>query len=260
MSRLSTFTIFLEQLMVAIVIITQDRKEQLRKTLDSFKKYNPKNFFVVIIDDKMNDCKGLPKYKFKVHVLTLTEADECANYYTTAFNYGLGITTALKPDIVIMQQGEVLHYNDILGMAETVTESQYISFGCYSLGQNEIVETTAINNVKASYNGESAWYNHPVHRPMGYPFCAALTLANIKKLNGFDERFHEGIGYEDDYFTHQVRCLGLEIIITENPYTYHQWHPSPERDPARWSKNVAKYNELTPLNEFRAVHILTPDL
>jgi vacuolar-type H+-ATPase subunit F/Vma7 len=57
--------------MVAIVIITQDRKEQLRKTLDSFKKYNPKNFFVVIIDDKMNDCKGLPKYKFKVHVLSL---------------------------------------------------------------------------------------------------------------------------------------------------------------------------------------------
>jgi GT2 family glycosyltransferase len=96
---------------------------------------------------------------------------------------------------------------------------------------------------------------------VGYHFCSAITPANLKKVNGFDERLKDGIAYEDNVFLHHVRNLGLKVEITEDPYVFHQFHyEEKNRDPELIRKNAKLWNYIRTLNEKRAVHKITPDL
>lgn len=163
-------------------------------------------------------------------------------------------------DAVIIQNGECYHADDILMYVwKHLTSRNYISFPCYSLGKDDKLPPDKMNSRGATYDGDSAWYNHPVHRPVGYHFCSAITADNLRKLNGFDERFKDGKDYEDNYFLHQVRQLGLEIVIPHAPWVLHQWHYS---SPRRGASNYDLYRQLTQqeTNSYRAVHLINPDL
>jgi hypothetical protein len=144
---------------------------------------------------------------------------------------------------------------DVLSYAKKVDSETYISFGCYSQGESQEPE---INNRCAAFGGDSAWYNHPVHRPVGYHFCSAITADNLKKINGFDERFSFGAGYDDDYLLHQIKCLGLKVEITAEPYVIHQWHEQMSGND--YANNANLYTELIKENDYKAKHLLTIDL
>jgi hypothetical protein len=169
----------------------------------------------------------------------------------------MGIYYALLkyPEIVIIQNAECYHVGDVLIYARRVTDNTYISFGCYSQGESQGSE---INNRCASFGGDSAWYNHPEYRPVGYHFCSAITAGNIKKLNGFDERFSFGTGYDDDYLLHQIKCLGLKVEITAVPYVVHQWHE--QMMGKDYTGNETLYKELIKENNYRAEHLMTTNL
>lgn len=234
-----------------------NRQVQLLKTLESFRQYNPESFNVVIVDDCSPEPVQLPEYPFKVIIKRL----ENKTWANTASVHNEGFHEALKsnPEIIIIQNAECYHMGDILGYTKVLTEEKYISFGCYSLGKDESFEIK--NNRIAMFDGDSAWYNHPIYRPLGYHFCTAITTKNLIKLNGFDERFCEGIAYEDDYFIHRVRCLGLQIEITEYPFVFHQYHyDGLNRNPELINRNALLFAELSKGTDYRAVHILTPDL
>lgn len=237
-----------------------DRFPQLLKTLESFGKYDPNEFNVVIVDDGSPRDIVLPIYPFEVTVLKMYDKKWMMGdpAYNTGFRYAL----LKEPDIIIIQNAECYHHGDILSYAKKVTDTTYISFGCYSQGKGEEIGAV-INNRVATFDGESAWYNHPVYRPKGYHFCAAITASNLKKINGFDERFSQGVGYDDDYLLHQIRCLGLKTEITAEPFVIHQWHEHhifPEDEGSLFWKNEALFRELVKENNYRAQHIYTPDL
>ena len=70
------------------------------------------------------------------------------------------------------------------------------------------------------------WYNHSRFRPVHFHFCSAMTRSNMAKLNGFDERYAHGIGYDDDELIARVRILGLKLTITDDVSVIHQYHKS----------------------------------
>lgn len=221
----------------AIVMTAYNRDELLRRTLESFQQYLAKDYFTVI--DKDPDPK---------------------DYFNSGIAYNRAFLKALEqdPDIVIIQNAECYHAGDIIGYAEKhLTDKNYISFGCYSLPKDSLIPPPIRWNEGASYDGQSAWYNHPVYRPVGYHFCAAITASNLRKLNGFDERFKDGKDYEDNYFLHQVRKLGLQIEITADPFVYHQWHYIA---PRLGQSNKPVYDELITTENYRAVHLINQDL
>jgi hypothetical protein len=179
-----------------------------------------------------------------------------------AYNAGIFHALQSNPDIIIIQNAECYHLGDIIRYAkENVTEKNYITFGCYSQGKDE-EPGSVINNKGADFDGESAWYNHPIYRPKAYHFCAAISASNMRKLNGFDERFSYGAGFDDDYWLHQVMSLGLEIYITTEPIVIHQWH---EHNPYKGNErelletNYHVIQHLTKDKIFRAKHLLTED-
>lgn len=225
---------------IAIVMTAYNREALLQKTLESFNQYDPYEFVVVV--DKDEDHLG------KTWV-------NSAIAFNRAFYEAIHTHQA---DAVILQNAECYHAGDILGyVRKNLTDKNYISFSCYSLGENDTLPPIEMNPRGAAFDGDSAWYNHPVHRPVGYHFCAAITTDNLRKINGFDERFKDGKDYEDNYLLYQVRQLGLRIEIPAEPYVFHQWHYS---SPRKGASNEQLYNQLIQTEGYRAVHLITPDL
>jgi GT2 family glycosyltransferase len=238
--------------MIAIVCTYFNRQEQLLKTLKSFEQYDPNEFRVVIVDDWSDEDIKLPDTMFEVVVLKMY--NKSWSQADPAYNIGLYYALLKYPEIVIIQNAECYHVGDILSYARRITDQTYISFGCYSQSKDGI----DIINRGASFGGESAWYNHPEYRPVGYHFCSAITADNLIKLNGFDERFSFGTGYDDDYLLHQIKCLGLKVEITAEPYVVHQWHK--QMMGKDYTGNEALYKKLIKENNYRAEHLLTVDL
>jgi glycosyltransferase involved in cell wall biosynthesis len=243
---------------VTILLTYLNRPESLQWTLKSFLKYNPKDFTVLIIDDNSKEDIKLPDLPYKVRVIKFTN-EPWVNVYTALLNMGFFYALDNDPDIIIMQHSECYHKGDVLGCAKKVTDQNYISFGCYALGKDETPDSYEIINRPCTMEGERSWYNHPELRPVGYNFCSAITSKNLIKLNGFDERFKDGNAYEDNYFLHQIAMLGLKVDITAEPFVFHQYH-SVMWNPAKWPINHKVFETLRQGKEFRAKHILTPDL
>ncbi len=243
--------------MTSIVLTYFNRLRQLLNTLDSFDRYD-NDFEVIIVDDGSDLKLSFSARFFPVRVIHLTEKP----YFNSGIPFNIGFEEALKsdPDIVILQNAECYHAGDIMGYAEQhLTDSNYIAFPCYSLAENDSLPPLTMNNRCATSDGDGAWYNHPVYRPVGYHFCAAITAENLRKLNGFDERFKDGHDYEDNYWLYQVKTLGLRVDIPEQPYVFHQWHYSTPRKRGPVNNEIL-YRELSKRGDYRAVHLLTDDL
>jgi GT2 family glycosyltransferase len=245
--------------MITIVILHWNREVQLAKTLKSFAQSECKDFNILIVDNNSDKDVRPSVSSFEIRVVKLR--DQRYSSYIAAHNYGFNYAIReMKPDIIIMQHSEMYHQGDVISYASRVTDDSYISFACYSLGQGEEPETVKINNRSMTFNGDSAWYNHPVYRPRFTNFCSAITVNNLKKLNGFDERFCLGTWYEDDYFLDQIRWLGLKVELVTDPFVFHQWHENKWNDVVKIYRNRDIYNVLKERKQFRSQHILTPDL
>ena len=247
--------------MIGIVATYFNRQAQLKNTLDSFLQYDPKDFFVVIVDDGSPEDIKLPqRMPFRVFIIKMRE--KTWTNPEPAYNAGIHYALRQSADIIILQNAECMHTMDILTAAKQVTDETYITFGCYSQGKDE-APGSVINNKGATFDGESAWYNHPVYRPVGYDFCAAITANNIRKLNGYDERFSAGVGYGDNYLLARIQMLGLRVLMTASPYVIHQWHERSQGHPDGFElaeKNRLLYNRLILEKNYRAEHLITDDL
>ncbi len=246
---------------LSIVITYFNREKQVLKSLDSFLQYSY-NFNVIIVDDNSPKKLNLKEYPFEIIVLRLKNK----NWICPApvFNFGFIEALKNKPKYIIIQNAECYHKGDILGyILKNCTDKNYLTFGCYSLGKGENIDKIDLNNVGAISNGDSAWYNHSRYRPEALHFCSALTSENLVRINGFDERFAMGLGYEDNYLIHQIRCLGLKIEIIDEPFVFHQYHYDQkafEFNTIIYSRNAQICKELKKKNEYRAEHLISPDL
>jgi len=223
---------------IVIVMTSYRRADLLQQTLKSLEQYKGRDVHIIVDED---ECPGK------------TWVNSCI-----AYNRGFHLALEMDPDIVIIQNAECYHGGDIVGYAEKhLTSGNYISFGCYSISRESPLPPLIMWNEGASFDGQSAWYNHPEYRPVGYHFCSAITAENLRKLNGFDERFKDGKDYEDNYLLHQISRLGLRIEITSEPFVFHQWHYSA---PRAGGSNKELYESLVKTEGYRAVHLITPDL
>jgi glycosyltransferase involved in cell wall biosynthesis len=252
---------------IVIVMTYYDRLFQLTRTLESLKLSHHKDFEVVVVDD----CSSVPAVhsitEYPVHIIT-TKGKNWINP-EPAYNTGLYYAMKLKPDIIIVQNAECYHVGDVISYAARVTNETYISFGCFSLDEattfndHNIIELLQKYTNRARNDGELAWYNHPLYRPCAFDFCAAITANNMKRLNGYDERFSAGWAYGDNYLLARVKMLGLRVEITEAPLVVHQWHynqPVPKDSVRLNAQNLLLYKNLVKKFNYRAEHIYTDNL
>lgn len=241
---------------IVIVATYYNRLPQLINTVHSLNQYRRDDFMFVVVDDKSDT--EIPRLDTNFNMVVIRNSNKVGYNSCIPFNMGFGFALSQQPDIIILQNAECYHYGDIIGYAEqNLTDDNYIAFPCYSLSKDDKLPPEWLNNRTASFDGDSAWYNHPIYRPVGYHFCAAITASNLRKINGFDERFKDGKDYEDNYLLHQIKSLGLRVNIPEEPYVFHQWHYS---SPRAGGSNEQLYKQLIQTEGYRAQHLITKDL
>jgi len=250
-----------------LVMTYYERQLQLTKTLESLKKSEYKDFEVIVVDD---DSRNDIFHNIKEYPVTVVKMKN--KRWTNpepAYNMGLFLAMKANPDVIIVQNAECYHVGDVISYATKVTDSTYFAFSCFSLDRENTFKEHNVfyladkNRRRANFDGDLAWYNHPVYRPNAFDFCVALTAKNMKLLNGYDERFSDGHAYGDNNLIERVGVLGLQVKIPLVPFVVHQWHyvtPHPVDYVRLEAKNKLLLLEIRKENSYRAKHIYTRDL
>lgn len=216
----------------SIVMTYFKRHAQLNETLCSFNQYKNEKIEVIIINDGPDDDLITLINNFNYPILLIQINLKTKNYFNPCIPFNIGFKYIQSP-ITIIQNAECLHYNNIITSAKIYDLNEsYQVFSCYSLSkydthlyqQNKVLE---FNNIGANNDGESAWYNHGTFRPSGYHFCSMISTNNLLTLNGFDERYKFGIGFDDDEFLYRIKNSNfLTLVFNDDGIALHQWHYS----------------------------------
>lgn len=254
---------------LTIVATYFERPFQLMRTLQSIKPPRDIDFDVVIVDDGSPNPIPFGAANFPITVLKIDPAEKQWINPEPAYNRGIDYAIRHGADILIVQNAENYHVGDIIGCASRVGFNEWISFACFSINErttftdHNIHEIVLSNNFGAGHDGQNAWYNHSVLRPVGYDFCAAMRADTMIRLNGYDERFSPGCGYGDDDLLSRVRKLGLDFHIVDDPLVVHQWHYNgygvPDNKPELIKRNQQLFYSLKNQSGTRAHHVFTPD-
>jgi len=223
--------------MISIVTGYYNRKNLFYETLLSITRSKYKDIELIAVDDGSSPEHRLEDLTEEFPFLKIIRLEKENKWYVNScVPLNIGIREA-KGDIILLQNPECLHVHDVLTYVnENVNDTNYIALSAYGINQR-------LNNLLSEYRNEHivdflksfpqqpyvgwdsiGWYNHSIYRRVYYHFCAAITKNNILKLNGFDERYAPGIGYDDDELIIRIKRLGLNLIIEDNISVIHQYH------------------------------------
>lgn len=226
--------------MISIVTSYYNRKPLFVRTLNTIKNSIIKDVEFIVVDDGSDPEHRLEGLESQFPFLKIIRIEKENKWYINPcvpFNIGIRET---KGDKIILQNPECLHVHDVLACVDKdLNDSNYISMSCYGVDSQQ--------NVRISYHRQNnslpeflktlpqqryvgydtpGWYNHSIYRPLHFHFCSAITRNNMAKINGFDERFAMGIGYDDDEITLRIKMLELQMIIRDDVSVIHQYHSS----------------------------------
>jgi len=249
---------------VSIVMTYYERFRHLRNTLRTFllHGYDPAEVEVIVVDDgsqaeplESDFVRTLP------YPITVIRMPTDKSYSNPCIPFNKGFSAA-SGEVVLIQNAECMHVDNIVRHAtEQLTASDYFSYSCYSLDQQNTVSLfdnpnwalqnlrgLMTNNGQAVLDGQNAWYNHSVVRPKGFHFCSAISRENLDILNGFDSRYSSGIAFDDNEILIRIRRMGLKVRIVDEASVIHQWHYAAPRVPGykkKFARNGLLYQLVT---------------
>lgn len=194
---------------ISIVMAYYNRRVQLYHTLKSIAKTSHTSFEIIVIDDNSRQEERVEDLMLEFSFLKVIRVSkEEKNYSCSCMAFNRGIAMA-DGEIIVLQNPECEHVGDILMyIEENLSNSNFLSFACFA----------------PDYKENKGWYNHPIHRPVYYHFCSAISKANMDSLGGFDERYAQGLAYDDNEFVERIVRLGLKKDIPTESYVIHQSH------------------------------------
>lgn len=222
---------------ISIVTGYYNRKDLFYETLLSITRSKYKDFEFIVVDDGSSPEHRLEDLTEEFPFLKIIRLEKEDKWYVNScMPLNIGMSES-KGNIIVLQNPECLHVHDVLTyINENVNDSNYIAISAYGLDpettkmisqyRNERMDELLKSLPQRPYTGGSApgWYNHSTYRRVYYHFCSAMTRSNMKKLNGFDERYAPGIGYDDDELIVRISRLGLKLMIEDKISVIHQYH------------------------------------
>ena len=227
---------------ISIVMAYHNREIQLKRTLKSINesKYDKNKLQIIIVNDNSSKDQMIDNVEqlfnnLDISIINIKEKQK--QWTNSCIPYNIGFNH-IKYDKVIIQNPECYHQGDVISnVNENINDDDYISYACYSLDfngtSNYINNMYDYNNIETKNiswsntpHGRTGWYNHSVYNPTSYHFCSAITYNNLIKLNGFDERYKDGIGFDDNEILERIKNLKLNLKIINTPFVFHQYHDS----------------------------------
>jgi hypothetical protein len=143
-------------------------------------------------------------------------------------------------NLLFLTNPENMHIGPVIthgmSMFETSSdpaESQYLVYGCRTLGRTCDNAEYMINNIDEFTNWQEVWgwyqhsriYNRLLH------FAAFIDRKLWDKIGGFDPIFDNGLGYEDNDLVEKVLASGVTVKTIDEPFVAHQRHDRSRHNP-----------------------------
>ena len=110
--------------------------------------------------------------------------------------------------------------------------------GNYSLN-NEInnINWNNLNPLKDIYKyinfyQKNYWKSHSLNYTL-IPFCAVINHEDLQLLSGYDEKFEDGVGFDDFDFVERIDNIKLKTQLIDHPFCIHQMH-----EPSIYSNDI----------------------
>ncbi|MBN1696567.1 MAG: glycosyltransferase [Spirochaetales bacterium] len=218
---------------ISIVIGYYNRRPLLEATLASI---NRSRFVgeveICICDDGSDDenrlnidgLRAITDKKLSIKLDSVSKEEKEWINPCIAYNRALDLAAG---KIIILQNPECLHHGDIISYAaEHLEYNQWLSFACLAIDKESTMKVLHPEHHGKDKKLNGVWYNHRIHRPAGYHFCAAIHKDDIMKVGGFDVVYKDGLGYDDDDLLLRLKNNGINIICLDEhvPFVFHLYH------------------------------------
>ena len=231
---------------ISIVMAYHNRRRLLCNTLESIRSYWPGGTEneIIIVDDASDDAHDINDlkeiYDLNIEVIKLPKEEK--TWINPCIPFNIGFANA-NNEIIIIQNPECIHQGNITEYTlNNIEENTYLNYACYSINKfltfvinntqistdnifesvNEII--SPLVNDRVPDNGENGWYNHSIHKPYMLHFCSAIMRKDLYDLGGFDERYANGLGFDDNELIERIRKKQMAIETIDDPFVIHQYH------------------------------------
>lgn len=247
---------------IAIVMTYFNRERLLIKTLESIVESKHPGFRIIVVDDA--SMPPLPSSMLGMEFIRIKPSQKCWTCPVVPYNMGIARALEQDADIIILQNAECYHIGDVLMYAnDNLADDTYISFACWNESR-ECVDVHAEigrDDPFRTDGGSTGWYNHPRWNPRAFHFCNAYHAETLRELNGFDERFKDGAGTDDNDLVRRLGIAGICAHYTDEtkPFVVHQWHSRGHLTEEMYQRNRLVYDTFGGNGIIKAQHILTED-
>ena len=226
--------------MISIVAGYYNRKKLFYETLKSISRSTYKDIEFIAVDDASSQEQRIEEFQTEFPFLKVIRIEPQHKWYINpCIPFNIGLREA-KGDVIVLENPECYHVHDILTyVKDNIDDTKYITFSAYGIDSSTTTNLSTLNqnnNVINIFNSfpqrvyiggdYMGWYNHSKYRPVFYHFCSAITRKNMEILNGFDERYAHGFGYDDNEILVRIYRMGLKISIEDSLSVLHQYHTS----------------------------------
>lgn len=211
---------------ISIVIGYYNRKKIFLHTLSIFEKIYKKQYDmeVIVVDDcsteehKLQDI--VSNYSFPIKLIEITK-EEKKNRKNPSCVFNRGFKEATK-DLVMIQNPECFHLGNLIQYVfDYMDYDDYFVFPCYNSNNETVnkyiidnIDSININNIETrtkdinkceKFQGMPIWYQHPRHNNKNFHFCTVISKEYLDILGGFDERYKDGMCYDDDELIFKIK-------------------------------------------------------
>ena len=253
---------------ISIVTAFYNRRELFLTTLKSIAASpHRRNVEIIVVDDasvaheQIDDVPSL--FDLDITVVKVRSEDKWWRNPCIPFNMAFN---RARGDVIIIQNPECVHCGDILGTALSQLRTKtYLNFGCYSADAELTRRVQAVDFVAPQLaarlegvlkpmvnrgtvgDAETGWYNHSQHKANRLHFCSAITRQDLEGLGGFDERYANGMAFDDNDLLTRIIRKGMDVQVVDSPFVIHQFHGATHyaANAAAYQRNSALFQNVT---------------
>ena len=207
-----------------IMPLDDNRLKQFRNTKRAYDAMPQKKEFIIPTRSELKLREYFKKYSLDKDVRIIPYTLKIGFNSSRALNIGV---SKAKYDCVIITSPEVKPITPVLEQLEKVLGTNVVC-QVWDEKENSSRDWSMVNT---HYRSET---------PAMY-FLAMFNKADIEKINGWDEEFLKGWGYEDRDFGARWVRVGIPFVVRDDIQALHQYHP--RVIPETWAINYRTYLE-----------------
>jgi glycosyltransferase involved in cell wall biosynthesis len=218
--------------LLSIVFAYFNRRHLMISTLKSIVYYKGDYpIEIIIVDDGSSESEHIRPIADlfpMLNIKLITIPSKVPKWRVPSIAYNVGFSAA-KGDVIMINSVDTVHAGDIIGYVfKNFDLKSYYSFSTVygEPALNSVLRNLDWNDDKARKAALNVKKNWRLHGSLGtiIPFCGVINKADLDLLQGYDEIYTGGIGYDDHDFEDRIYNLGLKTAIISDLYCIHQYH------------------------------------